>query len=100
LSHSVTEGPAAAGLAPIRCHAAAPLFHLTSVRNVLRVGRLAERLLQDRADLTASLHLAYSRGATLRALAACRDVARTGQAHRPAATIHRPLARSRVVTSC
>jgi len=66
----VTEGPAAAGLAPIRCHAAAPLCHLTSVRNVLRVGRLAERLLQDRADLTASLHLAYSRGATLRALAA------------------------------
>jgi Helix-turn-helix domain len=37
---------------------------------VLRVGLLAERMLQDRADLAASLHLAYSRGATLRALAA------------------------------
>ena len=33
-------------------------------------GLLAERMLQDRAELAASLHLAYSRGATLRALAA------------------------------
>jgi hypothetical protein len=41
---------------------------------VLRVGLLAERVLQDRAELAASLHLAYSRGATLRALAAASGI--------------------------
>ena len=42
----------------------------------------------------------FARCDPARARRRCRDVARTGQAHRAAATIHRAPARSRVVTSC
>jgi hypothetical protein len=78
----VTFGDArrpAAGLAPIRCHARAPLRHLPACARCSVTGSAKcsssvsgcspSECCRTRAELAASLHLAYSRGATLRALA-------------------------------